>query len=263
MKLIVCIKQVPDTHDVKIDPQTNTLVRQGVASILNPFDTYAIEEAVRIKEKHGGTVTVVTMGPPQAEQVLREAIAVGADEGILLSDRGFAGADTLATSYTLSQAIRKIGTFDLIFCGKQAIDGDTAQVGPGIAAQLDIPQIIFAKSIRELTPQKIVAERMTEEGFDVVESPLPCLVSVVKGINEPRMPSLRGVMTSKKAQIPVWTVKDIEVDPERIGLKGSPTYVHKIFTPQPRTGGRRFEGETGQVVETFLKAVQEDKLFTS
>jgi electron transfer flavoprotein beta subunit len=263
MNIIVCIKQVPDTNDVKIDPETNTLVRQGVASCLNAFDAYAIEEAVRIKEKHGGKVTAITMGPPQAEQVLRGAVAVGADEGILLSDREFAGADTLATSYTLSRAIRKIATFDLILCGKQAVDGDTAQVGPGIAAQLDIPQIIFVKSIRELTAQKIVAERMTEDGFDVVESPLPCLVSVVKGINEPRMPSLRGVMTSKKAQIPVWTVKDVDADPARIGLKGSPTYVHKIFTPLPRTGGRRFEGETAQVVDAFVKAVVDDKLFTS
>jgi len=263
MNIIVCIKQVPDTTDVKIDPETNTLVRQGVASCLNAFDAYAIEEAVRIKEKLGGKVTAITMGPPQAEQVLRGAVAVGADEGILLSDREFAGADTLATSYTLSRAIRKIGAYDLILCGKQAVDGDTAQVGPGIAAQLDIPQIIFVKSIRELTPQKIVAERMTEDGFDVVEAPLPCLVSVVKGINEPRMPSLRGVMTSKKAQIPVWTVKDVDADPARIGLKGSPTYVHKIFTPPPRTGGRRFEGETGQVVGDFVKAVTDDRLFTS
>jgi electron transfer flavoprotein beta subunit len=263
MNLIVCIKQVPDTNEVKLDPLTNTLVRQGVASILNPFDTYAIEEAVRIKEKHGGKVTALTMGPPQAQQVLRDAIAVGADEGILLSDREFAGADTLATSTTLAQAIRKIGAFDLILCGKQAVDGDTAQVGPGIAALLDIPQIVFVKAIRELTPQKIVAERMTEEGFDVVESSLPCLVSVVKGINEPRLPSLRGVMTSKKAQIPTWTVKDVDADPARIGLKGSPTYVHKIFTPPPRTGGRRFEGEAAQIVDAFVQAVKDDKLFTA
>jgi electron transfer flavoprotein beta subunit len=261
MNLIVCVKQVPDTNDVKIDPQTNTLVRQGVASILNPFDTYAVEEAVRIKEKHGGKVTALTMGPPQAAQVLRDAIAVGADEGILLSDRAFAGADTLATSTTLAQAIRKIGAFDLILCGKQAVDGDTAQVGPGVAAMLDIPQIIFVRAIRELAPGRIVAERMTEDGFDVVESTLPCLISVVKGINEPRLPSLRGVMTSKKAVIPTWTVQDVDVDPERIGLKGSPTYVHKIFTPPPRTGGRKFEGETAQVVEAFVKASVEDKLF--
>jgi electron transfer flavoprotein beta subunit len=263
MNLIVCIKQVPDTNEVKLDPVTNTLVRQGVASILNPFDTYAVEEAVRIKEKHGGKVTALTMGPPQAQQVLRDAIAVGADEGILLSDREFAGADTLATSTTLAQAIRKIGAFDLILCGKQAVDGDTAQVGPGIAALLDIPQIVFVKAIRELTPQKIVAERMTEEGFDIVESSLPCLVSVVKGINEPRLPSLRGVMTSKKAQIPTWSVKDVDADPGRIGLKGSPTYVHKIFTPPPRTGGRRFEGEAAQVVDGFVQAVKDDKLFTA
>jgi electron transfer flavoprotein beta subunit len=261
MNLIVCVKQVPDTTDVKIDPQTNTLVRQGVASILNPFDTYAVEEAVRIKEKHGGKVTALTMGPPQAVQILRDAIAVGADEGILLSDREFAGADTLATSTTLSRAIRKIGAFDLILCGKQAVDGDTAQVGPGIAALLDIPQIVFVRAIRELAPGRIVAERMTEDGFDVVESTLPCLISVVKGINEPRLPSLRKVMTSKKAVIPTWTAGDVDADPEKIGLKGSPTYVHKIFTPPPRVGGRRFEGETAQVVEAFVQAAVEDKLF--
>lgn len=263
MNLIVCLKQVPDTNEVKINPNTNTLIRQGVSCILNPFDAYALEEAVRVKEKYGGKVIALTMGPPQAEQILRDAIAVGADEAILLTDRAFAGADTWATSYTLTHAIRKIGAFDIIFCGKQAIDGDTAQVGPGIAGQLDIPQIIFVRAIREIAPGRIVTERMVENGYEVVESSLPCLISVVKGINEPRMPSLRGIMMAKKAQITVWGQKDLDVDPACIGLKGSPTYVKRIFTPPPRSGGKKFEGDTKQVVEAFLQAVREDQLFTT
>jgi electron transfer flavoprotein beta subunit len=261
MNIIVCVKQVPDTTEVRIDPKTNTLIREGVACILNPFDAYAIEEGIRIKEKHGGKVTVITMGPPQAEKVLRDAVAVGADEVVLISDRAFAGSDTLATSYTLSQTIRKIGAFDLIICGKQAVDGDTAQVGPGIAAHLDIPQICFVRSIRELSPQKIVAERMTEEGYEVVEGPVPVLITVVKGINEPRMPSLRGMMQAKKIQIPVWGLKDIELDASRLGLDGSPTWVDKIFSPPPRSGGKRFEGEPQHVVDAFIRTVKEDQLF--
>ncbi len=261
MDIIVCVKQVPDTTDVRIDPKTNTLIREGVASMLNPFDAYAVEEGIRIREKLGGWVTVITMGPPQAEKVLRDAIAVGADGTVLISDKAFAGSDTLATSYTLSRAIRKIGAFDLIVCGKQAVDGDTAQVGPGIAAHLDIPQIAFVKNIREITPQKLVAERMTEEGYEVVESPLPALLTVVKGINDPRMPSLRGVMMSKKAQVPVWGAAELEVDPDHVGLKGSPTWVDKIFSPPPRSGGKRYEGEPDQVVEAFIRQVQQEGLF--
>ncbi|MBN2029715.1 electron transfer flavoprotein subunit beta/FixA family protein [bacterium] len=260
MNIIVCIKQVPETTEVKIDPKTNTLIREGVDSMTNPFDLWAIEEGVQIKEKLGGKVTALSMGPPQAEQVLRDAIAVNVDEGILLSDPAFAGADTLATSYTLAQAIRKIGAFDLILCGKQATDGDTAQVGPGIAVHLDIPQIVFVKKIREITKDRIVAERMVEEGIEVVESSLPCLVTVVKDINQPRMPSLRGKMMAKKAVVPVWGVKNIEVDPEKLGLQGSPTWVDKVFSPPSRSKGKIFEGETEAVVKGFIEALQEDKL---
>ena len=260
MNIVVCIKQVPDTTDVKIDPKTNTLIRQGVASILNPFDTYAIEEAVQIKEKLGGKVTAITMGPPQAEAVLREAISVGCDEGILVSDTAFAGADTLATSYTLSQAIKKIGDADLILCGKQAVDGDTAQVGPGIAVYLDLPQIIFVKKIQEISKEKVVAERMTETGFDIVESSVPVLISVVKDINQPRLPSLRGKMTAKKAEIKTWTVNELDANPEKLGLKGSPTWVDKVYTPPARPGGEIFQGEPEEVVDAFMKKAIENKL---
>jgi electron transfer flavoprotein beta subunit len=253
MNIIVCIKQVPDTTNVRIDPETNTLVRSGVQSIVNPFDMYAIEEAVRIKEKFGGLVTVITMGPPQAEEALREAISLGADEAILISDRAFAGSDTWATSYTLSRAILKIGKFDIIICGKQAIDGDTAQVGPGIAAFLDIPQITFVKKIEDIKDSLMRADRMTEEGYDIVESPLPCLITVVKEINEPRLPSLKGKMRAKKAEIKKLEAKDLNADPDSLGLKGSPTKVVKIFTPPPRKGGQILEGEAkdtcGKLVE--------------
>ncbi len=244
MDIIVCIKQVPDTADVKINPETNTLVREGVQSIINPFDMYAIEEGIRLKEKHGGKVIAITMGPPQAESALREAIAMGVDEAILITDRAFAGSDTYATSYTLSRAIDRIANYDLILCGKQASDGDTAQVGPGIATHLDLPQVTYVKKIVSIDKEKAVVERMTEEGYDVVEVSLPALFTVVKEINEPRPPSLRGKMRAKKVEIPKWTAEDLDVDPDKIGLKGSPTQVVKIFTPERSGEHEIIEGES-------------------
>ncbi|MGE4358114.1 MAG: electron transfer flavoprotein subunit beta, partial [Candidatus Omnitrophota bacterium] len=231
MNIIVCIKQVPDTTEVKIDPQTNTLIREGVASIINPFDMYAIEEGIRLKEKYGGKVTVISMGPPQAEEALREAISLGCDEAILITDRAFAGSDTWATSYTLAKAIEKIGDFDLIICGKQAIDGDTAQVGPGISAHLDIPQVTYVKKIEEIkigepqsditggTSNQIImrVERMVEEGYEVIEVPLPCLITVVKEINEPRLPSLKGKLRAKSAEIKKWGILDLGLDKKEVG----------------------------------------------
>ena len=249
MNIIVCIKQVPNTTDVKIDPVKNTLIREGVESIINPFDTYAIEEAVRLKERFTGKVTVVTMGPPQAESALREAISLGCDEGILVSDRKFAGSDTWATSYTLACAIKKIGAFDIILCGKQASDGDTAQVGPGISTHLDIPQVTYVKKIEEIKDGRARVERMTEEGYDIVETPIPCLFTVVKEINTPRLPSLRGMMKAKSAKIIQWTAADINCDPENIGLDGSPTRVVKIFTPPPRKGGQILKGDAAELAQ--------------
>jgi len=243
MNVIVCIKQVPETTQVQIDPKTNTLIREGVQSIINPFDMYAIEEGIRLKEKFGGKATVITMGPPQAESALRETIALGCDEAILLSDRVFAGSDTLATSYTLAMAIKKIGEFDMILCGKQASDGDTAQVGPGISAHLDIPQITYIKKIEEINDKQATVERMTEEGFEILITPLPCLMTVVKEINEPRLPSLKGMMRSKKATITHWKAIDLDLEDDRLGLDGSPTQVVKIFTPPPRPKGQIFDGE--------------------
>ena len=258
MIIIVCIKQVPDTANVKIDPQTNTLIREGVESIINPFDMYAIEEAVRTKEKLGGSVIAVTMGPPQADAALREAISMGVDEAVLVSDRAFAGSDTWATSYTLACAIKKIGKFDIIFCGKQAADGDTAQVGPGVSMHLDIPQVTYVKKIEEVTPDHARVERMTEEGYEVIEVPLPVLFTVVKEINEPRIPSLKGKMRAKSAQIRTLTANDIDADEKSLGLNGSPTQVVKIFTPPPREGGQMLTGSTEEIVDKLVEVLKNE-----
>ncbi len=237
MHTVVCIKQVPDTTEVKINPETNTLVREGVASIINPFDTYAIEEALRLKERFGGKVTVLTMGPAQAREALKEAVAMGADEAILLSDRAFAGSDTWATAYTLSQAIRRLGSFELILCGKQAIDGDTGQVGPGIARQLRLPQLTYICRIQEIDPSggRIRVERLLEEGREVVTCSLPALLTVVKDINQPRYPTFMGIRRATRLEIPEWGAQALpEANSAFLGLKGSPTQVVRIFHPQPR-----------------------------
>jgi electron transfer flavoprotein beta subunit len=237
MKIIVCIKQVPDAKDVRLDPVTNTLSREGVESIMNPYDQHALEEAVRLKEQHGGEVTVVTMGPPQAEEMLRQAISCGADQAVLVSDRSFAGADTWATSYTLEHALKKIGDFDLILCGKQAIDGDTAQVGPGLATRLNIPYLTCVQKVREAKTSGLVVERMMDDGYDVIAVDYPALLTVVKDINDPRVPSLKGKMKAKKAEILRLSAVDIGADASCIGLPGSPTQVVNVFPPEAR-GGR-------------------------
>jgi len=258
MNIIVCIKQVPETTEVRINPETNTLMREGVKSIINPFDMYAIEEAVRLKERFGGKASVLTMGPPQADSALREAISMGADEGFLVCDRAFAGSDTWATSYTLAGAIKKLGAFDLIICGKQASDGDTAQVGPGISTHLNIPQVTYVKKIEEATDKLMRVERMLEEGFEIIETPLPALLTVVKEINEPRIPSLRGLMKAKSAKITMLTQKELELDPQQIGLCGSPTQVVKIFTPTPRVGGQKLTGEIPDIAKQLVDLIKDE-----
>ncbi|MCM8778940.1 MAG: electron transfer flavoprotein subunit beta/FixA family protein [Candidatus Omnitrophica bacterium] len=272
MNIIVCIKQVPDTTEVKIDPRTNTLIREGVASIINPFDMYALEEGIRLKEKYAGKVIVITMGPPQAEEALREAISLGVDEAILITDRALAGSDTWATSFTLAKAIEKIGKFDLVICGKQAIDGDTAQVGPGISAHLNIPQVTYVKKIEEIKfsatgyrqqaigSNTLIArvQRMMEEGYEVIEVPLPCLITVVKEINEPRLPSLKGKLRARNASITKWRIDDLGLDKQDVGLEGSPTRVVKIFTPPPRKGGQILQGNTQEVVEKLVELLKDE-----
>ena len=211
MDIVVCIKQVPDTTEIKIDPNTNTLIREGVESIINPFDMYAIEEALRLKQEYGGNVTAISMGPPQVEKALRESVAMGVDNIILLSDKKFAGADTWSTSLTLSRAITKLDNFDIILFGQQATDGDTAQVGPGVAAHLNIPQTCFVRKIEEIQNNKIKLERLTETGFDILEKSLPLAITVIKDINEPRLPSLRGKRKAKKAKLTIWKAEDLKL----------------------------------------------------
>ena len=257
MNIVVCIKQVPDTTDIKIDPQTNTLIREGVESIINPFDLYAIEEAVRLKEEHGGVVTAITMGPPQAEVALREAISLGVDNIILLSDRKFAGADTWATSLTLSAAIKKLGNIDLIFFGQQAIDGDTAQVGPGVAAHLDIEQICFVSKINIIDATTISMQRLMEDGYDTIETTMPLALSVVKEINTPRLPSLRGKKNARTAELVVWNAEDLSLEEKLIGLNGSPTQVVKIFSPSLSKNGEKYEVSADESVEIIYRRIKE------
>ncbi len=261
MNIIVCIKQVPDTQDVKMDPERGTLIREGVKSIVNPFDLYAVEEGLRIKERMGkGKVTAITMGPPQAEEALRDVIAMGVDEGILISDRAFAGADTLATSYTLAKAIEKIGSLWIIICGRQAMDGDTAQVGPELATWLGLPQITYVSKIIEMDEKRIKVERLTDYGYDIVETTLPCVITVNKEINEPRLPSLRGMMKAKKFKAQVWDLSAMDVDKRFIGLDGSPTRVVKIFAPPAKKGGEKIKGSPEELAAAIADKLEELKI---
>jgi electron transfer flavoprotein beta subunit len=258
VNIIVCIKQVPDTSEIRINPETNTLMREGVPSIINPFDLNAIEAALQIREQAGGKVTVLTMGPPQAETSLRDAIAMGADEAVLLSDKAFAGSDTWATSYTLARAIEKLGA-NIIFCGKQAIDGDTAQVGPETAEFLNIPHISYIRKIEEVTDTSIRVQRLMDEGYDIVEASLPVLLTVVKELNDPRMPSLKGKMAAKKAEIKVMGFVDINADENSLGLKGSPTQVKNIFAPEITSERRMIKGSPDEQVDILIRELKEIK----
>ena len=234
MHIVVCIKQVPDTTNVRIDPERGTLIREGVASILNPHDAYAIEGAVALRERLGGSVTALTMGPPQAEAVLREAVARGCDRCVLLTDRAFAGADTWATSYTLARAVRKLGDVRLVLCGKQAIDGDTAQVGPGLAVHLGWPQATYARRIVEADADAVVVERLTDWGNETLRVEFPAMLTVLKDLNFPRLPSLVSQMRGRRCDVERWGADAVEGDAAEFGLNGSPTRVVRVFTPPPR-----------------------------
>jgi electron transfer flavoprotein alpha/beta subunit len=258
MKIVVPIKQVPEVAEVKIDPETNTLVREGVPSILNPFDEFAVEAAMQLKEEFGGEVTIITMGPPQAKDALYKALAMGGDKAVLITDRAFAGADTWATSYTLAQQIKKMD-YDLVICGKQAIDGDTAQVGPEIAELLGIPQICYVRDIEVSDDEKhITVHRETDEGYEIVRAKMPMLLTATKGLNEPRLPNIMGIMKAKKKPLEEVTFEDLGVDEDEVGLKGSPTQVRKVFPPEKKKGGIKIEPETPeegakQLVEFLAK----------
>ncbi len=260
MEIIVCIKQVPDTTEVRIDPEKGTLVREGVPSIVNPFDEYAVEEALKIKEKNGAKVKIVTMGPPQATDALRKCIAMGADEAVLVSDRAFAGSDTWSTSYTLARAIEKLGNYDVIMCGKQAIDGDTAQVGPGVAEHLKIPQVTYVQNILDVTDKTIEVERGVESGYEIIETKLPAVLTIDKRATPPRLPSMIGTMKSLKAEIKNLVAADLNMEEGRYGMDGSPTRVKRTFTPAPRKGGRIIEGEMDDALKELVASLREEKI---
>jgi len=264
MNIVVCIKQVPDTTQVRIHAETNTLIREGIPSIVNPFDMHAVEAAVALKELYGGTVTALTMGPPQAKEALREAITLGADHGVLISDRAFAGSDTLATSYILSETIRKIGAeepVDLVVVGKQSIDGDTAQVGPGIAQRLGFTQLTYVIAVKKVDMETgtILVERQLERGHQIVEGRLPALLTVVKEMNEPRYAPLANLIKATKYEPKVFDLAALDLDRAKIGLKGSPTTVRRIFAPPARGGGPIIADQTTEPKEAARRLIEELK----
>lgn len=260
MNIVVCIKQVPDSDKVTIDRETNRLNRAGVPSIINPFDENALEMALQLKDQYGGKVTVISMGPPQAEQALRTALSHGADEAILISDRKFGGADTWATSYTITLALKKLSEpVDLILFGKQAIDGDTAQVGPGVAHFYGVPMITYVKSC-EVIDNGFRVQQVTDHGYNVWEVDRPAALTVVKEANALRMPSLKKKLAAKKAEIPVWGVDELQPDETMIGLNGSPTKVSKVFAPPVKVNKEILSGEPAEMVKELIYKLHERKV---
>ncbi|HNQ35316.1 MAG TPA: electron transfer flavoprotein subunit beta/FixA family protein [bacterium] len=259
-KIIVFIKQVPDTMEVRIDPETNRIIREGVPSIINPYDRYAMEAALRLKESFGSRAVVACMGPPQAEAALREAMSLGFDQAILLSSRDFAGSDTLATSYTLAALVRKLAPVDVVVCGREAMDGSTGQVGPEMAEHLGWPFLGFVSKVEELKEGRLRVNRMMEDHYEEIEGPLPLVMTVVKEIAEPRLPSLRGLLQAKKAQIQVWGREELEMEPARTGSAGSPTWVKRVWTPEHHTQGMKLTGEPEELVDRLYKELKGQNL---
>jgi electron transfer flavoprotein beta subunit len=260
MKIIVCIKQVPDTANVKLDPETHTLKREGVESIINPFDLFALEAGLRLREQAGGELHVLSMGPPQAAQVIKDSIGFGVDEGMLLSDRAFAGADTWATTAALAAGVKAMGGADLIICGKQAVDGDTAQVGPGLAMRLGIPHVAFVKGWREADDASLTVERQMDDGFDVVRLPLPGLITVVREVGEPRPPSLKGKMRAKKYEVPMKGAAELGLNESEIGLAGSYTQVVEVFPPPAAGEHEMIEGAPDEAGAAVIDRLVESKV---
>jgi len=258
MNIVVCIKQVPDAKTVRYDTEKGTLVREGVGAIINPFDFHALEAGLRLKDAYGGEVTVLSMGPPQAGNALKEALSLGADKGILLSDRAFAGADTLATTYTLAKAIKKLGRVDLVLCGKQAIDGDTAQVGPGLAVRLGLPYVTCVNALSVLDDGKTMhLRRVNEDGYDMLELEIPALLTVLASLNTPRLPSLKGKMRARKAEIPLWDARELGAEPGMVGLAGSATQVVSTWVPTFEARREMLEGSAEEQVEALVSRFKE------
>lgn len=257
MKVLVCAKQVPNTNEVKIDPVKGTLIRDGVESILNPDDANALEEALKLKDKFENvTVTVISMGPQQAEDMLRECLAMGADEAVLVSGREFGGSDTWATSNAISSALRKVGDFDLIFAGRQAIDGDTAQVGPQISEKLGIPQVTYVQGF-EIKDNEVIVQRQLEDGYEVVSVKMPCLLTAVKELNKPRYMTMKGIYNAFEKDIKVWGFSDLDVPQEKVGLMASPTRVFRSFTPEPKGAGVMLNGTSKDQVAQLIGSLKE------
>ncbi|UCH88302.1 MAG: electron transfer flavoprotein subunit beta/FixA family protein [Thermoplasmata archaeon] len=258
MKIVACVKQVPDTTEVKIDEKTGTLIREGVPSIINPFDQFAVELAIKLKEEHGGEVSVISMGPPQAKAVLTKSLALGADKAVLLSDRKFAGADTLATAYTLALAIEKLGDFDLVLCGLQAIDGDTAQVGPEMAQRLKIPQITYAENV-VFEDNKFIVDKLTESGLEKLQVKPPALVAVITPSDfVPGNPPFSKIMKAKKKPLDTWTADDLGGDPERFGLNGSPTWVKRVYSPPRKEKGEILTDPPEEVAKRLVEILAKE-----
>ena len=259
MNIIVLIKQVPDTTEIKIDQKTGTLIREGVESIINPDDRHAIELAVSLKQDYGGKARVISMGPPQAIDAISEALGMGIDEGILLTDKNFGGADTWATAYTLGKTIKKVKKYDLIICGRQAIDGDTAQIGPQVAEFLNLPQLTYVTQIEQINEKRVVVQRALEDGYERMESPLPALITVIGEINRPRHPRVDFLINAckEKANIKIWDAADLGVTVQEIGLSGSLTRVIKTFSPKTKREGEILKGSKQEVVNQLLDKMHE------
>lgn len=257
LRIIVCIKQVPHPDEARVDSQTGLVIREGVPMVLNPNDYFAIEEALRLKETWGGEVVALTMGPPGADAILREAISLGVDDGVLLSHPSFAGADTLATAYTLARGIECLGGYDLILTGSRSTDGETGQVGPQIAEILGIPHLTELICPIDIEGESLLAWHQTDYGQELVQMPLPALLTAAKGMNEPRLPSLRGKMRAKKQELPIWGPGEIKADPDRIGLAGSPTCILQTALPERGTHSKMLEGSMGEQIDALLHHLED------
>lgn len=271
MHIVVCVKQVPDSREIRIDPNTNTLVRQGVPAIVNYYDLHGLEEALRFKDEQGAEVTVISMGPPSADKALKQCVSMGADRAILISDRAFAGADTLATSYVVSKTVEKVaqefGPVDVVFCGKQTLDGDTGQVGPGVACRLDYEQLTYVEKVVEINDQAktITVHRHLEDGVEVVKTKMPVLITALSELNKPRRASLPGVINASRYKPIVWTTNDFaDIDRAKIGLKGSPTIVSKTWVPEPRKIDTKMiaSGEAAAIASELVAALWSTELPT-
>ena len=262
MEIIVLVKQVPDTTEVKLDPKTGNLIREGIESIINPDDLHALEAAISLRKAGNGKITAISMGPLQAIDAVSEAIGMGVDEGVLLSDKAFAGADTWATSFTLGKAIETIGKYDLVLCGRQAIDGDTAQIGPQVADYLGIPQVSYVCEIEEIEENSVVVKRRLEDGFEMVQCRLPALLTVIGELNVPRYPFVDRLIDAckERARIKVWNAADIGVKTNQVGLEGSLTHVIKTFAPKFKREGEILEGDVGQAVRCLIGKMKEKRL---